>query len=58
MPDLEQDLPPYAVRDLLARPSPERIRPICRASGSQVNATPRIVYLGYVLKILQPYVGA
>jgi hypothetical protein len=57
MKNLEQDLPPYDIRTLRAQPFPERLRLICRTWAFQVNATPRIVYLGYVLKILLLFVG-
>jgi hypothetical protein len=55
--DLRQDLPPYDVHRLRAAPFPERMRLICRTWALQTQPTPKIVYLGYVLKILLLFVG-
>jgi hypothetical protein len=52
MTTVEHDLPSRDLRTLRAQPFPERLRPICRTWAFQVNATPRIVYLAFVLKIV------
>lgn len=57
METTEQDLPPYDIRTIQTRPFPERIRMICETWLYQVNATPTVVYLGYVFKIVLLYVG-
>ena len=49
--------PPYTVEEIRAQPFPERMRLICLTWLYQVNATPTVVYLGYVLKIVLLYVG-
>ncbi|MEE8312333.1 MAG: DUF3556 domain-containing protein, partial [Candidatus Binatia bacterium] len=53
----EQDLPPYDIRWIQAQPFPERMRLICRTWLFQVNATPVVVYLAYVFKIVVLFVG-
>ena len=52
-----QRLPPSDLRTLRAASFPDRLRMLCWTWVLQVNPTPSIVYLGYVLKILIFYVG-
>jgi hypothetical protein len=49
--------PPYDLRTLRAQSFPERMRLICWTWVSQVNATPVVVYLAYIIKIALLYVG-
>ena len=52
MSEADQTLPPYDVQTMLDQPFPERIRMICLTWLFGINATPVVVYLGYVFKIL------
>ena len=57
MMEIDRDEPPYDIRQVLAQPFAERMRLICKTWAYQVNATPVVVYLGYVVKIALLYVG-
>src|SRR5262245_39428571 len=51
------DEPRLDLHTLRTVPFPERLRLIIRSWALQQNPTPKIVYLGYVLKIALLYVG-
>jgi hypothetical protein len=44
-------------RTIRARPFPERMRLICKSWALQLNPTPPVVYMAYVVKIVLLYVG-
>ncbi len=57
MGDRVQDLPPYDLATLREASFPDRLRMLCWTWVLQVNPTPNMVYLAYVLKILLLFVG-
>jgi hypothetical protein len=53
----ESDLPPYPVREVLAKPFPERMRLVARSWAAQVQPNSRAVLAMYWLKYLLVFIG-
>ena len=57
MPIAEGDLPPYPVREMLAKPFPERMRLVARTWAAQIQPNSRAILALYWLKYLLVFIG-